>query len=132
MPLHAAVTFAPVGSVVVAALQALDRGGTVAINAIHLDLFPAFDYDDLWWERSITSVANVTRRDAREFLALAEEIGIHTNPIPYPLEDAPRALGELEASAIGAALPSSRPEGTQKARRRRNLNNAWKETSRSS
>jgi len=101
-PLHAAVTFAPVGSVVVAALQALDRGGTVAINAIHLDLFPAFDYDDLWWERSITSVANVTRRDAREFLALAEEIGIHTNPIPYPLEDAARALGELEAGVIGA------------------------------
>ena len=105
VPLHAAVTFAPVGSVVVAALQALDRGGTVAINAIHLDLIPAFDYDDLWWERSITSVANVTRRDAREFLALAEEIGIHTNPIPYPLEDAARALGELEAGAIGAAAP---------------------------
>jgi len=100
--LHAAVTFAPVGSVVIAALQALDRGGTVAINAIHLDQIPAFDYDDLWWERSITSVANVTRRDAREFLALAEKIGIETNPIPYPLDDAPRALGDLEAGAIGA------------------------------
>jgi propanol-preferring alcohol dehydrogenase len=102
VPLHAAVTFAPVGSVVVAALQALDRGGTVAINAIHLDEIPAFDYDDLWWERSMTSVANVTRRDAREFLALAEQIGIQTNPIPYPLEDAARALGDLEAGAIGA------------------------------
>lgn len=102
VPLHAAVTFAPVGSVVVAALQALDRGGTVAINAIHLDQIPAFDYDDLWWERSITSVANVTRRDAREFLALAEQIGIKTNPIPYPLEDAARALGDLEAGTIGA------------------------------
>jgi propanol-preferring alcohol dehydrogenase len=100
--LHAAVTFAPVGSVVIAALQALDRGGTVAINAIHLDQIPAFDYDDLWWERSITSVANVTRRDAREFLALAERIGIETNPIPYRLDEAVRALGDLEAGAIGA------------------------------
>jgi propanol-preferring alcohol dehydrogenase len=100
--LHAAVTFAPAGSVVIAALQALDRGGTVAINAIHLDQVPAFDYDDLWWERSITSVANVTRRDAREFLALAEQIGIQTNPLPYALEDAPRALEDLEAGVIGA------------------------------
>jgi len=102
VPLHAAVTFAPVGSVVIAALQALDRGGTVAINAIHLDQIPAFDYDDLWWERSITSVANVTRRDAGEFLALAEQIGIETNPIPYPLDAASQALGDLEAGAIGA------------------------------
>ena len=101
-PLHAAVTFAPVGSVVIAALQALDRGGTVAVNAIHLDQIPAFNYDDLWWERSITSVANVTRRDANEFLALAEKIGIETNPIAYPLDDAPQALGDLEAGAIGA------------------------------
>src|SRR5438552_625922 len=102
VPLDAAVTFAPVGSVVVAALQALDRGATVAINAIHLDQIPAFDYDDLWWERSITSVANVTRQDAREFLALAEKVGIETNPIPYPLAEARQALGDLEAGAIGA------------------------------
>jgi propanol-preferring alcohol dehydrogenase len=102
IPLHAAVTFAPVGSVVVAALRALDRGGTVAINAIHLDQIPAIDYDDLWWERSITSVANVTRKDAREFLDLAQQIGIQTNPVPYPLQDAARALGDLEAGAIGA------------------------------
>src|SRR5207302_8986876 len=54
VPLHAAVTFAPVGSVVIAALQALDRGGTVAINAIHLDQIPAFDYDVLRWARLIT------------------------------------------------------------------------------
>lgn len=100
--LDAAVTFAPVGSVVIAALQALDRGGTVAINAIHLDGIPAFDYDDLWWERSITSVANVTRADAREFLALAAEIGIATNPHPYSLDEASAALADLEAGAIGA------------------------------
>lgn len=100
--LDAAVTFAPVGSVVIAALQALGRGGTVAINAIHLDGIPAFDYDDLWWERSITSVANVTRADAREFLALAAEIGIATNPHPYPLDRASDALADLEAGVIGA------------------------------
>jgi len=100
--LDAAVTFAPVGSVVIAALQALGRGGTVAINAIHLDGIPAFDYDDLWWERSITSVANVTRADAREFLALAAEIGIATNPHAYPLDRAGDALADLEAGVIGA------------------------------
>jgi propanol-preferring alcohol dehydrogenase len=75
-PLDAAVTFAPVGSVVVAALRAVDRGGTVVINAIHLDGIPAFDYDDLWWERSLRSVANVTRADASEFIELAARVGI--------------------------------------------------------
>jgi alcohol dehydrogenase, propanol-preferring len=108
--LDAAVTFAPVGSVVVAALQALDRGGTVAINAIHLDGIPAFDYDDLWWERSLTSVANVTRQDAREFLALAGEIGIATNPIPYPLEMASSALAALEAGEISAGAAVLQPD----------------------
>jgi propanol-preferring alcohol dehydrogenase len=100
--LDAAVTFAPVGSGVIAALLALGRGGTVAINAIHLDQIPAFDYDDLWWERSLTSVANVTRADGREFLALAAEIGIATNPHPYPLDGAVAALADLEAGVIGA------------------------------
>jgi propanol-preferring alcohol dehydrogenase len=108
-PLNAAVTFAPVGSVVIAALRALDRGGTVAINAIHLDGIPAFSYDDLWWERSITSVANVTRADAREFLALAEQIGIVTNPSPYPLVEASRALADLEAGVIGAGAAVLHP-----------------------
>lgn len=102
VPLDAAVTFAPVGSVVVAALQALERGATVAMNAIHLDRIPAFDYDDLWWERSITSVANVTRADAAEFLSLATEIGIATRPTPYPLAEASGALADLESGAIGA------------------------------
>jgi alcohol dehydrogenase, propanol-preferring len=109
VPLDAAVTFAPVGSVVVAALQALDRGGTVAINAIHLDQIPAFDYDDLWWERSLTSVANVTRQDARDFLALAGEIGIVTNPIPYPLDAASGALADLEAGVVGAGAAVLQP-----------------------
>jgi alcohol dehydrogenase, propanol-preferring len=108
-PLDAAVTFAPVGSVVIAALRALDRGGTVAINAIHLDGIPAFSYDDLWWERSITSVANVTRADAREFLALAAQIGIVTNPSPYRLDEASRALADLEAGVIGAGAAVLHP-----------------------
>jgi propanol-preferring alcohol dehydrogenase len=102
VPLDAAVTFAPVGSVVLDALRALDRGGTVAINAIHLDGIPAFDYDDLWWERGMVSVANVTRADAREFLEIAGEIGIATNPTAYPLDRASAALADLEAGRISA------------------------------
>lgn len=76
VPLDAAVTFAPVGEVVVRALGHLDRGGIVAVNAIHLDRIPTFDYDRLWWERQIRSVANVTRQDVREFLTLAADIGL--------------------------------------------------------
>ena len=65
--LNSAITFAPSGDVVVSALKSLERGGTVAVNAIHLDRVPEFNYDDLWWERSIRSVANVTPSDVREF-----------------------------------------------------------------
>jgi propanol-preferring alcohol dehydrogenase len=110
MPLDAAVTFAPVGSVVLDALRALDRGGTVAINAIHLDGIPAFDYADLWWERGIVSVANVTRADVREFLQIAGEIGIATNPTPYPLVEASSALADLESGVIGAGAAVLLPE----------------------
>jgi propanol-preferring alcohol dehydrogenase len=107
VPLDAAVTFAPVGSVVVAALGALDRGGAVAINAIHLDGIPAFDYDRLWWERSLRSVANFTRADARELLDLAAEIPIVTDVETFPLERANEALQRLSAGEIrGAAVLS--------------------------
>jgi propanol-preferring alcohol dehydrogenase len=104
-PLDAAITFAPAGSVVVAALRAVGRGGTVAINAIHLDGIPAFPYDDLWWERGLRSVANYTRRDARELLALAAEIPVRTETEVLPLADGPDALrrladGTLEATAV--------------------------------
>jgi len=98
--LDAAVTFAPVGSVVAAALRALDRGGVVAINAIHLDGLPAMPYEDLWWERSIRSVANVTRQDAREFLELAARIGVTTDVETHPLADANIALRRLEAGEV--------------------------------
>ncbi len=100
VPLDAAVTFAPVGSVVASALRALDRGGVVAINAIHLDGLPAMPYEDLWWERSIRSVANVTRDDATEFLAIAARIGIETDVETHPLADANAALARLAAGRV--------------------------------
>jgi propanol-preferring alcohol dehydrogenase len=99
-PLDAAVTFAPAGSVVVAALRALDRGGTVAINAIHLDGIPAFDYDDLWWERGLRSVANYTREDARAFLGLAATIPVRAEIEVLPLEDGGDALRGLAAGRL--------------------------------
>jgi propanol-preferring alcohol dehydrogenase len=99
-PLDAAVTFAPAGSVVVAALRALDRGGTVAINAIHLDGIPAFPYADLWWERSLRSVANVTREDARAFLELAAAIPVRTEIEVLPLDRGVEALRRLSAGAL--------------------------------
>ena len=104
-PLEAAITFAPSGDVVAAALGALDRGGTVAVNAIHLDRIPELPYESLWWERSLRSVANVTRDDARAFLALAAEIPVRTEYERHALEDANLALsrlarGEVEGAAV--------------------------------
>jgi len=106
-PLDAAITFAPVGSVVVAALRALDRGGTVAINAIHLDRVPELAYADLWWERSLRSVANFTRADAHAFLELAARIPIRTEYEVHPLGDANLALERLSRGQVrGAAVLS--------------------------
>jgi propanol-preferring alcohol dehydrogenase len=102
-PLDAAVTFAPVGEVVISALRALDRGGVVAINAIHLDRIPAFGYQSLWWERQIRSVANFTRRDAVDFLGLAAEIPIRADVVPYPLSEANGALMDLKAGNVAGA-----------------------------
>ncbi len=99
-PLDAAITFAPVGQVVVAALRALVRGGTVAINAIHLDRMPEFPYELLWGERQIRSVANYTRDDARDFLALAREIPIRTSVEQYRLAEANTALADLKAGRV--------------------------------
>src|ERR1700733_841366 len=91
--LDRAVTFAPSGKVVVHALSTLRKGGIVAINAIHLDQMPAFDYDKLLWgERQIRSVANMTRQDARDFLALARELNIRPRAVVFPLQDANKAL----------------------------------------
>jgi propanol-preferring alcohol dehydrogenase len=116
MPLDAAVTFAPVGSVVIAALRALDRGATVAVNAIHLDRIPEFPYADLWWERSVRSVANVTRADAAEFLALAGTIPVRAEIEVYPLAGGPEALqrlarGGLSGTAVLRMNGSTEPSG---------------------
>jgi propanol-preferring alcohol dehydrogenase len=101
-PLDAAITFAPAGSVAIDALRAIAPGGRVVINAIHLDAIPAFDYALLWEERSLRSVANVTRRDASEFLALAAELPIRTESRTYPLAEANTALADLGAGRVGA------------------------------
>ena len=91
--LDRAVTFAPSGKVVVSALASLRKGGVVAINAIHLDQMPAFDYDKLLWgERQIRSVANMTRDDAREFLKIAAELKIRPRVKSFALADADKAL----------------------------------------
>lgn len=104
-PLDAAVTFAPVGTVVVSALRATGPGGTVAVNAIHLDRIPEFSYDLLWRERSLRSVANFTRADARAFLDLAVEIPIRPDTTVFDLADAGDALRMLDAGAIrGSAV----------------------------
>ncbi len=103
--LDAAITFAPVGYVVVEALKSVARGGTVAINAIHLDRIPGFGYDLLWGERQIRSIANFTLQDAREFLELAAEIPIQTVADVYPLADANLALHRLKDGLVdGAAV----------------------------
>jgi propanol-preferring alcohol dehydrogenase len=104
--LDRAVTFAPSGDVVVAALGALRKGGVVAINAIHLDRIPQFDYDSLLWgERQIRSVANMTRADARDFLELAARIGLRPRATPFPLERANDALAAIRGDTVdGAAV----------------------------
>ncbi len=104
-PLDAAITTAPAGDVVLAALRAVDRGGIVAVNAIHLDRVPEFPYDLLWWERQLRSVANVTRRDAAQFMELAASIPIRTAVELFPLEAGNEALRALAAGSIrGAAV----------------------------
>ena len=91
--LDRAITFAPSGKVVVSALAALRKGGVVAINAIYLDQMPAFDYDKLLWgERQIRSVANMTRQDARDFIALAHDLNFRPRVATFSLEDANKAL----------------------------------------
>lgn len=102
--LDRAITFAPSGDVVVAALGCLRKGGVVAINAIHLDRIPQFDYDRLLWgERQIRSVANMTRDDARKFLTLASEIGLRPQVTTYPLDAVNEALAAVKGDVINGA-----------------------------
>ena len=103
--LDAAIIFAPVGALVPAALRAVERGGTVVCAGIHMSAIPSFPYDILWGERVLRSVANLTRRDGEEFLALAPKIPVRTRPVPYRLEDANQALDDLRAGRLtGAAV----------------------------
>jgi len=104
--LDRAITFAPSGDVVVAALSSLRKGGVVAINAIHLDRIPQFDYDRLLWgERQIRSVANMTRDDARDFLELAAEIQLRPRVTTFNLDQANEALAAVKSDSIdGAAV----------------------------
>ena len=92
-------------------LHDLAPGGTVIVNAIHLDQVPAFPYQLLWEERGIRSVANVTHRDAVEFLELAASIPIRTSVRTYPLAEANAALADLKAGTIGAAAAVLTPSG---------------------
>jgi propanol-preferring alcohol dehydrogenase len=103
--LDAALIFAPVGALVPAALAATAKGGTVVCGGIHMSDIPAFPYRLIWEERVVRSVANLTRRDAEEFLALAPAAGITTTTRTYPLAQANQALADLRSGALeGAAV----------------------------
>jgi propanol-preferring alcohol dehydrogenase len=104
-PLDAAVIFAPVGPLVPAALRATDRAGVVVCAGIHMSDIPSFPYEVLWEERVLRSVANLTRRDGAEFLALAPRVPVRTEITEYPLERANDALEDLRAGRFrGAAV----------------------------
>ena len=103
--LDAAIVFAPAGEIVPAALRALRKGGTLALGGIHMSMIPPLDYDWLYGERVIRSVANNTREDGRDFLKIAAEIPIRTHVQMFPLCEANRALDSLKNDAIhGAAV----------------------------
>jgi propanol-preferring alcohol dehydrogenase len=103
-PLDAAIIFAPAGELVPKALFALAKGGVVVCAGIHMSEIPAFSYDLLWGERTIRSVANLTRRDGIEFLALAARVPVHTVVETRPLEQANEALANLRAGAVQGSL----------------------------
>jgi propanol-preferring alcohol dehydrogenase len=104
-PLEAAIIFAPVGALVPLALRALAPGGTVVCAGIHMSDIPSFPYSILWEERALRSVANLTRRDGHEMLALAPQVPVQTRVSTYALEDANRALEDLRAGRFtGAAV----------------------------
>ncbi len=103
-PLDAALIFAPAGELVPLALRAVDRGGTVVCAGIHMSDIPGFAYDLLWEERSIRSVANLTRRDGEAFLALAPLFPVRTTVEALPLADANDALRRLRAGDVTGAL----------------------------
>jgi len=102
-PLDAAIIFAPIGSLVPAALRAVAKGGVVVCAGIHMSDIPSFPYEILWEERVLRSVANLTRQDGKEFLALAPKVPIHTEVNPFPLTEANEALDALRKGIINGA-----------------------------
>jgi len=102
--LDAAIVFAPVGSLVPAALSAVAKGGSVVCAGIHMSDIPSFPYDILWGERVLRSVANLTRRDGDEFLTLAPRVPVHTDVEPMPLDHANEALERLRAGDVRGAV----------------------------
>jgi propanol-preferring alcohol dehydrogenase len=103
-PLDAAIIFAPVGELVPKALAATDRGGHVVCAGIHMSEIPAFDYDLLWGERSISSVANLTRRDGVEMLELAPRVPVRTEVTMFSLQEANEALSALRGGTVNGAV----------------------------
>jgi propanol-preferring alcohol dehydrogenase len=104
-PLDTAIIFAPVGALVPAALRAVTKGGTVVCAGIHMSDIPSFPYELLWGERVVRSVANLTRKDGEEFLALAPRVPVRTEVEPFALERANEALQALRAGRVrGAAV----------------------------
>jgi propanol-preferring alcohol dehydrogenase len=102
-PLNAAIIFAPAGELVPAALKNLKRGGTLVLGGIYMSPIPSFNYDQLYWERKIRSIANNTRQDGIDFLKVAAEIPIHTELHTFPLEQANQALQALKHDGIRGA-----------------------------
>jgi propanol-preferring alcohol dehydrogenase len=103
-PLDAAIIFAPAGALVPAALASVAKGGSVVCAGIHMNDIPAFSYDLLWEERSIRSVANLTRRDGEEFMNLAPTVPVQTDVEVFPLADANAALDRLRSGGVRGAV----------------------------
>jgi propanol-preferring alcohol dehydrogenase len=111
--LDGAIVFAPVGALMTAALRASAKGARIVSAGIHMSDIPSFPYAELWGERSLGSVANLTRRDGEEFTALAPEVPVRTEIEVYPLEEANQALDDLRAGRFrGAAVLSVAPSGS--------------------
>ena len=101
--LDSALIFAPAGELVPVALSRLRKGGTVVCGGIHMSDIPSFSYDLLWHERSVCSVANLTRRDGRDFFQIAPRVPVRTSVTPYPLREANAALADLRAGNLSGA-----------------------------
>ena len=102
--LDATIIFAPVGALVPAALAAVRKGGTVVCGGIHMSDIPSFPYELLWGERSVCSVANLTRQDAAEFMSLAPKVPVHTTTETFPLDQANEALNQLRSGKLQGAV----------------------------